>query len=244
MLNLSLSMQRDLEQDNGHSSDLDQKRSGILLVKTVHKENGKELQSWWCENSAKAKTQSSDPRVHCPEECLRAKVENCQHTIAPTRERLKLFFAQLFLWISSVFTEQSQIWVKNMNPITRKTRCGRTVKLLVRAKCDQHKRASEQWWSYTKRIAVAKIWRTNWKVITTRQIERILYGCSFWMLLKSDRTVFHDERHWRILTIHKCSGLSWVHFAKRRRFIWTKRLDQREHQKWARIRSYNLLLTR
>ena len=32
------------------------------------------------------------------------------------RERLKLFFAQLFLLISSVFTEQSQICVKNANP--------------------------------------------------------------------------------------------------------------------------------
>ena len=41
-------------------------------------------------------------------------VENCQYTIAPTRERLKLFFAQLFLLISSVFTEQSQKCVKNV----------------------------------------------------------------------------------------------------------------------------------
>ena len=31
------------------------------------------------------------------------------------RERLKLFFAQLFLFVSSVFTEQSQICVKNTN---------------------------------------------------------------------------------------------------------------------------------
>ena len=39
-----------------------------------------------------------EPRVHSPEECLRAKVvENCQYTIAPTRERFTLFFAQLFL---------------------------------------------------------------------------------------------------------------------------------------------------
>ena len=36
----SLSMQ----QDNGHSSDLDQRKSGILSVKTVHKENGTKLQ--------------------------------------------------------------------------------------------------------------------------------------------------------------------------------------------------------
>ena len=57
---------------------------------------------------------SSDPRVHYPEECSKAKVvENCQYTIALTRERLKLFFAQLFLLISSVFTEQSQICVNN-----------------------------------------------------------------------------------------------------------------------------------
>ena len=32
------------------------------------------------------------------------------------RERLKLFFVQLFLLISSVFTEQSQICVTNANP--------------------------------------------------------------------------------------------------------------------------------
>ena len=45
MLDSSLSKQRDLEQDNGHSTDLDQRKSGTLLVKTVHKENGTELQS-------------------------------------------------------------------------------------------------------------------------------------------------------------------------------------------------------
>ena len=42
MLNTSLSMQRDSEQDNGHSSDLDRRKSGTLLVKTVHMENGTE----------------------------------------------------------------------------------------------------------------------------------------------------------------------------------------------------------
>ena len=52
----------------------------------------------------------SVPRVHCPEERSKAKeVENCQYTSALMGERLKLFFAQLFLLISSVSTEQSQI---------------------------------------------------------------------------------------------------------------------------------------
>ena len=56
-------------------------------------------------------------RVHYPEERSKAKVvENYQYTSALMRERLKLFFAQLFLLISSVFTAQSQICVKNTNP--------------------------------------------------------------------------------------------------------------------------------
>ena len=67
--------------------------------------------------SVKADTQFSEPRVHCPEERSKAKVvENYQYTSALMRERLKLFFAQLFLLISSVFMEQSQICVKNTNP--------------------------------------------------------------------------------------------------------------------------------
>ena len=52
-------------------------------------------------------------RVHCPEERSKAKVvENYPNIFALTRERLKLFFAQLFLLISSVFTEQSKKCVK------------------------------------------------------------------------------------------------------------------------------------
>ena len=37
-----LYMQEDFHQEDGHSSDLDQKRSGILLMKADHKENGTE----------------------------------------------------------------------------------------------------------------------------------------------------------------------------------------------------------
>ena len=45
VLNSFLSMRKDIQQDNGHSSDLDQKRNVFLLMNTVHKENGTELQS-------------------------------------------------------------------------------------------------------------------------------------------------------------------------------------------------------
>ena len=38
------SMRRDFQQDVGHSSDLDQRKSGVLSVQFVHKVNGTELQ--------------------------------------------------------------------------------------------------------------------------------------------------------------------------------------------------------
>ena len=90
--------------------------------------------------------------------------------------RLKLFFAQLFLWISSVFTEQSQICV----------------------------RRKEVW----ARRFVGKVPRTSGKVITTKSCDQDVYWCR---ILDNSwcRTVFHDERHWRILTIHRFSGLTW-----------------------------------
>ena len=76
---------------------LGSEKNGTLPVKTVHKEKGTELQSKCCWHLENAHTQSSDPRVHCPEECLNAKVvENCQYIVAPIWKRLKLFFAQLF----------------------------------------------------------------------------------------------------------------------------------------------------
>ena len=99
-----------------HSSDLSQK-SGILLMIANHKENGTEsLNNWWW-TSQIADTQFSVLRVHCHEERSKAKVvENYQYIFALTRERLKLFFAQLFLLISSVFSEQSHICVKTAKP--------------------------------------------------------------------------------------------------------------------------------
>ena len=39
---VSFFLQKDSQQDVGHSSDLDQKRSGIRLTLTDHKENGTE----------------------------------------------------------------------------------------------------------------------------------------------------------------------------------------------------------
>ena len=69
-------------------------------------------------DSEKADTQFSEQQVHCPEERPKAQmVENYQYTSVPMGIRLKLFFAQLFLLISSVSTKQSQICVMNTGPV-------------------------------------------------------------------------------------------------------------------------------
>ena len=73
MPHLCLYLQKDSHQDVGHFSDLDQKRSGILLILTDHKENGTESLNRWWSDSEKADTQFSEPRVHCPEERSKSK---------------------------------------------------------------------------------------------------------------------------------------------------------------------------
>ena len=45
MPHLCLRLQKDFQQDVGHSSDMDQKRSGILLATKDHEETGTASQS-------------------------------------------------------------------------------------------------------------------------------------------------------------------------------------------------------
>ena len=93
---------------------LGQRQSGIPLTKKDQEENGTESLNRWWSDLEKADTQFSEPRVQWLEERFKAEeVENCQNTSVTMKIRLKLFFAQSFLSISSVSTEQSQMCVKN-----------------------------------------------------------------------------------------------------------------------------------
>ena len=73
--------------------------------------------------------------------------------------------------------------------------------------------------------------KTNWSNFVLMQDS--------WPQLKSDsisrRKTLHNSHN-----SHRVSSLSWVHFAKRRRNIWTGRLDSRDN--WTRIGSCNLFL--
>ena len=144
--------------------------------------------------------------------------------------------------MSSVFTEQSQICVMNTESAKQErgdlcwqnnlTHC------LSQQVCwSKH---LHFWLMILRKKICCKSTKNEWT-----KIAWLSFVLDAGFLKNSwSRTVFHDKRHWRILTIYRISGMSWVHLAKRRRFIWTKRLHQREHQNWARIGSFNLLLTR
>ena len=160
--------------------------------------------------------------------------------------RLKLFFAQLFVLIRSVFTEQSQICVKNV--ILTMIEQGDLLwqDNLTHCLCRQ-----VHWWKrlhlqpmILRKKIYCKSTKNEWKGYYNKIVwlSFVLMQDS-WQRLTSD-SISWQKRHWRILTICSASGLSWVHFAKRWKIIWPERLDSREHQNWARIGSRNQLPTR
>ena len=105
-----LYLQKDVQQDVGHSSDLDQKRSGSLLTSTDHEENG----NWWWSFSEKADTQFSEPRVQCPEERKKAKeVEKFSIHFCADGDTIETVFRTIISVNQFVSTEQSQICVRN-----------------------------------------------------------------------------------------------------------------------------------
>ena len=81
-------MQIDFHQEDGHSSDLDQKKKWYSTLDRVSEQR--------MINFVKADAQFSVSRVHCPEERSKAKVvENSQNTSALMKKRLKLFFRRI-----------------------------------------------------------------------------------------------------------------------------------------------------
>ena len=78
----------------------------------------------------------------------------------------------------------------------------------------------------------------NTKNEWTRYQNKIVW-LSFVLMQDFWQRLMSDSVSWQ-----KNSDVSWVHFAKRRKFIWTKRLDSSEHKNWARVKSHFHLLPR
>ena len=215
---VSLSMQRDLEQDNGHSSDLDQRKNGAQKVKTVHKENGTELQSKWCWHLQKANTQSSDPRVHCPRGVLKSKCGG----------KLWILFCADGDTIETVFrtiisVNQSQKCCEECESCP-----DRTGRLVVEGQSNP--------------LFVPSVIKTNMPLTDDDPAHKEFllqrYGERIEKLSQQDRvskfctdagflTAVEVGQYFMTKDTEEFSQFtdsgSWVHLAKRRRFIWTKR---------------------
>ena len=136
------------------------------------------------------------------------------------------------------FTEQSQKCAKSTKPFATDRD-----KPLVKGNHVPH----SCWaWSRQKCFWIVMIWLTK------------IFYCNIWERIEGLSQQFcTDAGFLNVVQIGQyfmtkdtadfhnlCSGMSWIHFAKRWKIIWPERLDPREHQNWTRIGSYTLLLTR
>ena len=89
-----------------------------VLPRTVHKEPGTTLRNRCCWNLPKVGTLFSVQRLHCPGVSSKAKgEESCRHTSLQIKTQLIQFIALFFLSISSVSTEQWQLYARNLRTI-------------------------------------------------------------------------------------------------------------------------------
>ena len=155
------------------------------------------------------------------------------------RVRLKLFFAHLFLFIGSVFMEQSQICVTNAKLVFWQDN-------LTHCLCRQ-----ARWWKHLhlrpmilrKKILCKKYQE---RVERLSQQNGVIQFCTDAGFL----TTVDVGQHFMTKDTENSHNLQiqWLVVStlcqERCKIIWPKRLDSREHQDRTRIGSYNLLLTR
>ena len=144
MLNSFLSLQKDSEQDNGHSSDLNQRKNGVLSIKPIQNE--------WDNIAEKMMVTLAESRlpifrvtsplsrgvlesksggklsIHCADH---ETIKTVFRTIASVNQ-LSLHGAVAEMWRIFMLSWQ--------NGVTRRER---TIEFLIRAKRDQDKRAFE-----------------------------------------------------------------------------------------------------
>ena len=243
ILNSSLSLQRNSEQDNGHSLDLDLTRNGKWY--SISEDSKQNEGDKMAEKMMVTLAENGHPVFRATSLLSRGMLKrkgggklsiNCCADLDT--------ITTVFRAIISVTQLNLYGAIPEMCEECESCHTGRPI---------VGKQSSSSWIMMTnilwtddpaqKELLLQRYGERIEKLSQQDKIEQILYGCRIPDCCWS-RTVFHDERHWWIVTIHRFSGLSWARLFKRRKFIWTKRLDSREHQNWVRIRSYNLLPAR
>ena len=108
------------------------------------------------------------------------------------------------------FTEQSWKCVKNMIPITREDQVWENSRVSRSCQCDQQTCFWTMMILHMKNY-YCKDMQNEFKIF--RQQDKLNKFCSDarFLTVVEIGTVLHDNGHWRILTIYRISGLSWVH---------------------------------
>ena len=139
------------------------------------------------------------------------------------------FFAQIFLFFRSVSVEQSQICVMNTVFVKQETErpvlAGQSdpffqpARMLITTPTFSVEVFAQENLLQKYKERVERLTQQDWLI-------KICMDAGF-LTNSWSRTVCHDKRHWRVLTIYRTSDMSWVHFATGRTINWPERLDSR-----------------
>ena len=203
-------------------------------------------QSRWIDDDQirrKRTLQFSEPRVHCPEERPKVKeVENYQYTSVLMGETIETVFrtiisvTQLSIYgaVSDLCDEYSACQASTGRPVL----AGQSDPLFEPARLLMTTPAPS-----TEVPAQENLLPKYKGLLQQDRVIAIFTDAGFLKTVEVGQ-YFMTKGHWRVLTIYRVSGLSWVHFAKRWKIIWPESLDSREYQNWARVRSHNHLVAR
>ena len=244
-----LFMREDFHQEDGHSSDLDQKRSG----NSTHDSQPPGEWDRVAEVMMIKFSESGRPVFRATSPLSRGTLKSkgggkLSFQLLPMGRRLKLFFAQLFLSISSVSTEQSQMCVRNTELVKQDQEDPCWQDNLTHCSSQQ-----VRWWKHLHlrpMILRKKIYCKSYQERVERlsQQNRVIKFCTDAGFLTTVDVgqYFMTKRHWRILTIYRVSGLSWVStFCQEMENHLTRKVWIRGSTKnWARIGSHNQQPTR
>ena len=145
MLNSFFSLRKDSEQDNDHSSGLDQRKGGIPSVKIVHKVNGTKI----AEKMMLTFAESGHPIFRATSPLSRGVLKSKSHGklsihYSADLETIETIFRTIIsvnqLSLYGAVAEMCEEY-ETFNDRTGAKGCGRTIEFLIRAKRDQDRSA-------------------------------------------------------------------------------------------------------
>ena len=186
--------------------------------------------------------ESGHPVFRATSPLSRGRLKNCRSTVVPIWKRFTTVLRtltsvkQLSLYgaVAEMCEKMNPITIERGDKLWEDSRVPRVIKTNVPLNNDDPLHIKNFYCKDAENELNSYHNKTEWANFVQMQDS--------WLLLKSDSTSGQRTLKSSHILQNHCPVVR--HLAKRRRHIWTEGLDQREHQNWARIGSYNLLPTR